>query len=256
MDVGFMPEQHNTPSPYNLVPRSILLAWLDVSQITGLADGDAVSSVADLAGGGRNWEQATAAYRPLYKVNQINGLPALDFDGSNDRISISHDLANTAFTYLIVAKAEATVTAASESTTRTDGLTGKRYLIAPHHKGANRGLGISLGTNYFQIYGHGDGCLTCYGQFGSDYSDWGLFIAVSDTRRHYMLYNGGFIRTALQPTQTIYASGCVGSLSYGAFDGKVAEYILLGSSNLVYITYLSSYLCKKYALTSYTGIFI
>ena len=62
---------------------SNLLLWLDASQITGLNDGDAVASWTDLSGNGNHATQSTAAAKPTYKTNIINGLPVVRFDGGD-----------------------------------------------------------------------------------------------------------------------------------------------------------------------------
>lgn len=41
----------------------------------------------DKSGNGNDAAQATSGFRPQYRTNQINGLPAIKFDGSNDRVT-------------------------------------------------------------------------------------------------------------------------------------------------------------------------
>ena len=69
-------------SPTNVPYRCQL--WMDASQISGLNDGDVVSTWYDQSGANRDLSQPTAAYKPIYKTNIINGLPVVRFDGSND----------------------------------------------------------------------------------------------------------------------------------------------------------------------------
>jgi len=57
--------------------------WLAADRITGLVDGDPVSTWADGSGNGKNATQ-TGTARPTYKTNILNGLPVLRLDGSND----------------------------------------------------------------------------------------------------------------------------------------------------------------------------
>lgn len=63
--------------------------WLKADAITGLADGDPVATWPDSSGNGNHATQGTAGSRPLYKVNVVNGLPAVLFDGSDDYLATS-----------------------------------------------------------------------------------------------------------------------------------------------------------------------
>jgi hypothetical protein len=67
-------------------PASIagLKLWLDASQITGLNDGDAVTTWADLSGNGYDATQATGSKKPTYSANALNGKPVVQFDGVDD----------------------------------------------------------------------------------------------------------------------------------------------------------------------------
>lgn len=58
--------------------------WLDAAQITGLVDADPVTTWNDLSGNARNASQATSANKPTYRTSQINGLPVVRFDGTDD----------------------------------------------------------------------------------------------------------------------------------------------------------------------------
>lgn len=61
-----------------------LTLWLKADAITGLNDGDAVSSWLDSGTGANNATNAGAAgTKPTYKTNIINGLPVLRFDGGD-----------------------------------------------------------------------------------------------------------------------------------------------------------------------------
>ena len=59
------------------IPGCVL--WLDASQITGLNDGDDVSTWPDLSVSANDAAQATAAAKPHYKTNIQNGLPVVRF---------------------------------------------------------------------------------------------------------------------------------------------------------------------------------
>lgn len=80
-----------TTEPFSPADITGLQAWYDASQITGLSNGDPVTSWLDLSGNGHTLAQAGAA-RPIYTTAGINSLPTLDFDGS------AHNLTNATLT--------------------------------------------------------------------------------------------------------------------------------------------------------------
>ena len=73
-------------NPYLTTPGALpgLIFWLEADQIQGYANGDAVTSFTERSPNGYSVTQATAAKKPIFTTNAINGLPALDFDGTDD----------------------------------------------------------------------------------------------------------------------------------------------------------------------------
>ena len=71
-------------------PRDInsLQLWLDATEISA-ADSTSVATWNDLSGNNFNATQTTSANQPTYRTNQVNGLPTIQFDGSNDFLSLS-----------------------------------------------------------------------------------------------------------------------------------------------------------------------
>jgi hypothetical protein len=65
-----------------------LRAWYKADAITGLSDGDPVSTWADSSGGGYDLTQTSTA-RPLYQTSTLNGLPVIEFDGTDDTLDAS-----------------------------------------------------------------------------------------------------------------------------------------------------------------------
>ena len=62
--------------------------WLDAGTITGLSDGDAISTWNDLSGAGRNATGSGSA-RPTYETNELNGKPVVRGDGVDDYMSFA-----------------------------------------------------------------------------------------------------------------------------------------------------------------------
>ncbi len=67
------------------------IVWLDAARL-GLADNTAVSSWTDFSGNNNHATQATGSQQPLYKTAQINGVPAIDFDGTNDYLQFTNHI--------------------------------------------------------------------------------------------------------------------------------------------------------------------
>jgi hypothetical protein len=65
-----------------------LVVWLDASSITGLADGDPITTWTDRSGKG-NHATASGTARPLYKTNIQNGRSIARFDGLNDTMTVA-----------------------------------------------------------------------------------------------------------------------------------------------------------------------
>lgn len=69
--------------------------------ISGLANNDAVSTWSSRTGS-NDATQSTAANKPIYKIGQLNGNPALEFDGSNDLLQFGQLDASSAWAITIL----------------------------------------------------------------------------------------------------------------------------------------------------------
>jgi hypothetical protein len=65
-----------------------LRLWLKADAITGLSDGAAVGTWSDSSGLGNDATEGTGGFQPTYQTNEVNGLPCVRFDGTDDRLSI------------------------------------------------------------------------------------------------------------------------------------------------------------------------
>ena len=90
--------------PFSPADVSGLVVWLAADEIVGLNDGDPVATWSDLSGSGNDATEATN--QPTYQTNEINGLPVVRFDGTNDKLAITDNatIDITTCTIFVVAK--------------------------------------------------------------------------------------------------------------------------------------------------------
>lgn len=71
-------------------PREVSGCKLSVIgyKITGLSEADPVTTWSDQSGNGSDATQSTSGNKPTYQTGEINGHPAVLFDGSNDFLEI------------------------------------------------------------------------------------------------------------------------------------------------------------------------
>lgn len=74
--------------------------WLEADGLTGLNDGDLISTWTDLSGNGNSPTQ-TGAARPVYKTNILAAKPVVRFDGSSQYFALSA-LNHTSMTWLFI----------------------------------------------------------------------------------------------------------------------------------------------------------
>lgn len=80
-----------------------LLAWYDAGEITSLSDNDPVATWIDSSASGFN-ATASGVNQPTYQTNEINGLPCVRFDGTNDVMASSYPTSQKPFTAFAVIK--------------------------------------------------------------------------------------------------------------------------------------------------------
>lgn len=149
-----------TPPPWDPLDGSIggLIFWGASRKMTGLSDGDAISSWTDFSGLGNHAVQATGANQPIYKTNIINGHPVLRFDGTK-WITTPAQPGDSGYTIYIVFNRTSDASASSGY-----GLVGRDVYISWQLYPSDAGLGLA---NHVEIEG-GNG--TTY-QDGHDFND-------------------------------------------------------------------------------------
>lgn len=87
-----------------------LQLWLKAYEITGLSDGDPVTTWEDSHTSNNDFTQATAAKKPTYQTNEINGLAVVRFDGTDDILTAANFLSATAGTVFAVVRLTSAIT--------------------------------------------------------------------------------------------------------------------------------------------------
>jgi hypothetical protein len=98
------------PTPRAFVAGN-LKCWLKADAISGLADNDPVATWTDSSGNGNVAAQGTGVSQPLYQTGELNGLPVVRFDGSNDFMVVAGITNNQAARTLFVVSDAITLTA-------------------------------------------------------------------------------------------------------------------------------------------------
>jgi hypothetical protein len=76
------------------IPRSSLQAWLKADNGITFGTGSSVASWTDMSGNGNNATQATSSAQPILTNGAINGLPSINFNGTNQCLVLPAGFAN------------------------------------------------------------------------------------------------------------------------------------------------------------------
>lgn len=97
------------PHASAFTPASIagLVRWYKADAITGKSDGAAISQWDDYSGNGAHATQPTGTNQPLYIASAGGGKPAVEFDGSNDRLIVPTTGALADWTVVVVSQQNA-----------------------------------------------------------------------------------------------------------------------------------------------------
>lgn len=110
-----------------------LAGWWKADAITGLVDGDPVTSWPDSSAGARNMTQATSAKKPIYKTAIANGQPVVRFDGVDDLLltaSVVTATTTNVTLVLVVKQSSTTGTSCTPLQNGNGGIGGGGYGIA------------------------------------------------------------------------------------------------------------------------------
>lgn len=95
-------DQFGHTGPGGVGNKSNNLVWLKADELSGLSQGNSVSSWSDESGNNNAFSQSTNSDQPTYQTNVINNKPALRFDGQDDWMGIALDIPETNFSQFVV----------------------------------------------------------------------------------------------------------------------------------------------------------
>lgn len=178
---------------------------------------------------------------PQFVPNAVNGLPAIQFDGSDDYLDTpSKFTATNNFTILAVLKPTAAHDIDPETDIAPESSNGQRsffdfyfYSSDDSNRVANAGAIVSMGTNGISVYEHqyptdGPAQAVHVDSLGGGFSIVGITYAGKQPRIHL---NGTTVRVGLTSRRTsVFAPKRIGGYGAGYFAGQIAELILYDSS--------------------------
>lgn len=232
--------------PAGVGSNSTLLTWLDASQ-ESYSNGASVNVWTDQSGNGNSAVQGTGTRKPTFLTNQINSLPAIDFDG-NDLMNIAPSTdfnSQDDLTWFIVAETDAPSSAQNLfSTTYTGGNNFKwnsLFRSGRHEEliKLDNGTFVSRTTNGVNT----NTVLRSVSITGS----------TSDVMNRYV--NGALAHTASVSSFSTgtHAGSTIGRNSTTGswyLDGRIAEIIVYGSAlNTAQLYIVNNHLASKYGLT-------
>lgn len=226
-----------------------LKLWLDATRITGLNDGDAITTWSDASGNGNDATQSVVARKPIYKVNIRNGKPVVRFSAASSQwMAIDNSALPTQdFTVLIVYNAT--------STTVQKALIGRAY---------------NFGALYMSVVANNDGTnpsklrlvvddLNSYSTSGAD-GAWVIGVGRYDSAENKIYLNGanedtdanaaGAVSYNANDAATIGALRNTANATASPFDGDIAEILVYGAAlSDASRRRLENYVGKKYQIT-------
>lgn len=235
--------------------------------ITSAGAGSQVQQWNDQSGVGNNAVQATSAYRPTYRLNVVNGFPALRFSGSNFITAGAFPgiANNVGYTYLVVVK-DTSFTAGTVGDGSGD------YIIDRGLPGteANELAGLKVAsTNKFGFQKRDGGGGGLGGPVSTSAVNTAAFQIVDyrqqpGSTKTYDIFVDGALETTITSSDANYVPpvpqiGHHYQPASGGMKGYITEFILYNVNlNDAQVNILNNYLAAKYALTlasneKYTG---
>jgi hypothetical protein len=212
-----------------------LNAQYDATAIVGVVNGGTLSPWSDLSANAYHATQGTTGARPIYRTNQLTGLPAVDFDGASDNLE----------TKMSASSRDETIVAVL----RPDGASGT---IAGASSNDGRTLTYDGTTDTFRVVKRGGATLgTSTGTVAA--AAWGIVTVTITATTIIFSVNG--VQQASISNSTTFGGGKLTRLGGPGsfFDGEIAEIGFAKALSLADVQKWEGYLAWKWGLVS-TGL--
>ncbi|MES2763705.1 MAG: T9SS type A sorting domain-containing protein [Bacteroidota bacterium] len=230
--------------------------WLDASSLA-LTNGSAVQTWTDRSGNTKNATQATLINRPAFLTNQLNNLPVIDFDGTNDYVT------TPAIPDVNTANLSWFVVAAADNNTHTGMIINSKYTSGAGTKGSASlwGTLISSTGTYGSFTRNSAGTyIDIPHAYAPNYrilsNVWNGNTDIINGYRDGVLTSAKTGADATPVTNNYLRLGANSSGATSPFNGKIAEAIVFSTTlNEAERIIVENYLATKYNLTTALDIY-
>lgn len=216
--------------------------WLDANQITGLNDGDSVTTWSDESGNSHDATQSTAGYKPTYETNEINSLPTVRFDGTDDFLTLGTALGKPANWTVFVVMNTSSTSPTAQTLIGSAASSGNSNTIWGQIAISNNWLGSSPQGSMIYNFGEDPGSAS-YGYTTSGVvnisTNYCLSARYTSGNNYVELFEGGdsksltkvsTLATASSGTVYDFSIGRLGEITGSNFVGDIAEVIIYSKS--------------------------
>lgn len=183
------------------------LCWFDANDITGSSNGDALSSWPSRHDSGVSASNSTSSTQPIYNTNQVNSLPAVNFDADYLEVDYGSNTSQPLTAFIVCAY---DVTSGGGSNNAIDGRDNPSGYRAVNFSMRTNGWGSYAGSSWMQP------------SSGSPDTDWHYFTVYLNGASSYVRKDGTSHATGNPGTQ-----GTNGQI-LGMWKGKNTSYYMNG----------------------------
>ena len=213
------------------------LCWFDANDITGSSNGDALSSWPSRHDSGVSASNSTSSTQPIYNTNQVNSLPAVNFDADYLEVNYGSNTAQPLTAFIVCAY---DVTSGGGSNNALDGR---------DNPSGYRAVNFSMRTNGWGSYA---GSAWMQPTSGSPDTDWHYFTVYLNGASSYVRKDGASHATGnpgSQGTNGQILGMWKGKNTSYYMNGKIAEVLIFdGTLSDTNRNTTESYLKDKYNL--------